>query len=70
MVMMFEAPFHDELTSTIGPGSKKRRMPGNGYAFLRYAGFMRWPCNRPRFLLHRGDVPALWSREHGSETAL
>jgi hypothetical protein len=33
MVMMFEAPFHDELTNTMGPGSKKRRIPENGHAF-------------------------------------
>ena len=32
-------PFHDELTKTIGPGSKNRRIPDTGYAFLRYARF-------------------------------
>jgi hypothetical protein len=30
IVMMLKEPCHAELTSTIGPGSRKRRIPSNG----------------------------------------
>jgi hypothetical protein len=34
MVMMFVRPFQAELTSTIGPGSRKRRMFETGKSFF------------------------------------
>src|SRR5438445_9035579 len=40
IVMMLKEPFEAELTSTIGPGSRNRRIPSNGYDRFRYARFM------------------------------
>src|SRR5438270_4276768 len=46
IVMMFALPFHAELTSTMGPGSRKRRMLSTGeiprgVALHRGLGFER-----------------------------
>ena len=35
MVMMLRLPFHAELTSTIGPGSRKRRTSSTGKSRFR-----------------------------------
>src|SRR5688572_3779238 len=37
MVMISVSPFHAELTSTIGPGSRKRRMSETGKSRLVYS---------------------------------
>src|SRR4030095_5109423 len=41
IVMMLDVPRHVELTSTIGPGSRNRRISSNGYDLFRYTRLTR-----------------------------
>ena len=46
--MMLKELFEAELTSTIGPGSKNRWIPSNGYNLFRYARFIEGRESEPR----------------------
>lgn len=63
MVMMLVLPFHAELTSTMGPGSRKRRTSSTGKSRFRIGsgGGVGQPDKRleqPRALA-RGTAPGL-----------
>jgi hypothetical protein len=67
MVMMLVSSFHRELTSTIGPGSMKRRTSETGKSFfLKFftASLAGWKshANPPRRCRFRGQS-AVWIGE-------
>ena len=54
MVMMLVLPFQAELTSTIGPGSRKRRMLDTGKSVFQYVPY--GSIRRGRAVLGKGGT--------------
>ncbi len=48
IVMMFVLSFHEELTSTMGPGSRYRRISESGKSLFRNVFICRGPPNGMR----------------------
>src|SRR2546421_9063440 len=66
IVMMLVSPFHRELTSTIGPGSRKRRVLPTGKSLFLYLGMLALEAfdgSRESALLRRVDAHAPSSGE-------